>query len=106
MGWESGVDRKFLQAPHYYTIFTFILVIGAVVALVAGRKMLIPIMLLSQVINGVLLPVVMFFMLRITSDRAIMGEHANTRLFNIVAWTGAGITAAMSLILTVLTILS
>ena len=106
MGWESGVDRKFLQAPHYYTIFTFILVIGAVVALVAGRKMLIPIMLLSQVINGVLLPVVMFFMLRITSDRAIMGEHANTRLFNIIAWTGAGITAAMSLILTALTILS
>ena len=48
----------------------------------------------------------MFFMLRITSDRAIMGEHANTRLFNIIAWTGAGVTAAMSLILTVLTILS
>ena len=104
MGWESGVDRKFTQAPHYYAIFTFILLIGAVVALVAGRRMLVPIMLLSQVINGVLLPVVMFFMLRITSDRSIMGEHANSRLFNIVAWTGAGITAAMSIILTVLTI--
>ncbi len=104
MGWESGVDRKFMQAPQYYSIFTFILLAGVVVALVAGRKLLVPIMLLSQVINGILLPVVIFFMLRITGDRAIMGEHANSRLFNIIAWTGAAVTAAMSLILTYFTI--
>ncbi|MEI8079611.1 MAG: Nramp family divalent metal transporter [bacterium] len=104
MGWESGVDRKFIQAPHYYAIFSFILVIGAVVALVAGRNMLVPIMLLSQVINGVLLPVVIFIMLRITNDRAIMGPHVNSRLFSVVAWIGALVTAAMSLILTVLTL--
>lgn len=105
MGWESGVDRKFMQAPHYYAIFTFILLTGVVVALAASRQMLVPIMLLSQVINGVLLPIVIFFMLRITSDRAIMGEHANSRLFNIIAWAGAAVTAAMSLILTVFTVL-
>jgi len=104
MGWESGVDRKFTQAPHYYAIFSFILTIGAVVALAAGRNMLVPIMLLSQVINGVLLPVVIFIMLRITNDRAIMGSHVNSRLFSVVAWTGAIVTAAMSLILTVLTL--
>ena len=73
-------------------------------ALAAGRNMLVPIMLLSQVINGVLLPVVIFIMLRITNDRAIMGSHVNSRLFSVVAWTGAIVTAAMSLILTVLTL--
>jgi hypothetical protein len=59
-------------------------IIGAFIAPV-GRENLISIMLLSQVINGVLLPVIIFFMLRITSDRGIMGPHVNSRWFNITA---------------------
>jgi len=62
-------------------------------------------MLLSQVINGMLLPVVVFFMLRITSDKSIMGDHVNGRWFNLFAWTGAGLTALMSILMVVFSFL-
>ena len=106
MGWESGVDRKFTQAPHYYLIYTVVICVGAGVALAASRRMLIPIMLLSQVINGVLLPFVLVLMLKIANDKAIMGEHVNSRLFNVFAYTGGALVAAMSVAMVILTLLA
>jgi len=106
MGWETGLNKRFAEAPHYYFIYTITIVIGALVAATTSRTMLVKIMLFSQVINGILLPAVVFFMLRITSDRSIMGEYANGRLFNIVAWLGTGLVAAMSLAMVVLTLLN
>jgi len=105
MGWERGVDRKFTEAPHYYSLYTVVLFVGAGVALAASNKMLVPIMLFSQVINGVLLPIVIFFMLRITSDKTIMGAYTNGKWFNIVAWSGAIITALISIIMVVMTLI-
>ena len=104
MGWEGGVNKRFTEAPQYYLIYTFVIVVGVAVALAAQEKNLIPIMLFSQVVNGVLLPVVVFFMLRITSDRSIMGNYTNGRLFNIVAWAGAAVLGALSLTMVVLTL--
>ena len=74
-----------------------------IVALAASHRMLVPIMLLSQVVNGVLLPVIVFFMLRITNDKSIMGSYTNGRVFNILAWTGAALVAALSLVMVVMT---
>jgi Mn2+/Fe2+ NRAMP family transporter len=105
MGWEAGVNKKFAEAPHYYLIYTLMVVAGATVAAIASSRALISIMLLSQVINGVLLPVIIFFMLRITCDKSIMGEYTNGRFFNFFAWLGAGLVAAMSLTMVVLTLL-
>jgi Mn2+/Fe2+ NRAMP family transporter len=105
MGWEGGVDKRFHEAPQYYLIYTFFIVVGAGVAAVLPRQALIGVMLLSQVINGVLLPVVVFLMLRITNDPQVMGEHTNGRLFNIVAWAGAALVAVMSVAMVVLTLL-
>ena len=105
MGWERGVNRKFGEAPHYYFLYTVVLFVGAGVALAASQRLLVPIMLFSQVVNGVLLPVVVFFMLRITNDKSIMGTYVNGKWFNIVAWTGAGLTALLSIIMVVLTLL-
>ena len=105
MGWERGVNRKFSEAPQYYSLYTVVIFAGAAVALAASSKMLVPIMLLSQVINGVLLPVIIFFMLKITSDKTIMGAHVNSRGFNIVAWSGAIITASISIIMVVMTLI-
>ena len=105
LGWESGVDRKFTEAPQYYFIYTVVIVIGATVALAAERKNLINIMLISQVINGVLLPGVLYLMLRITNDPTIMGEYKNNRLFNIVAWAGGIVVALMSLAMVVMSFL-
>ncbi|MCU0727878.1 MAG: Nramp family divalent metal transporter [Planctomycetes bacterium] len=105
MGWETGVDKRVTEAPHYFFIYTVIMALGATVALLTPEGKLITIMLVSQVINGVLLPVVVFFMLRITGDREIMGEHVNGRLFSALAWVGAGVVAAMSLGMVALTII-
>ena len=106
MGWERGVNRKFTEAPHYYSLYTVVLFAGAGVALSASNKMLVPIMLFSQVINGILLPVVIFFMLRITSDKSIMGAYTNGRWFNIIAWSGAIITASISIAMVVMTLMA
>jgi NRAMP (natural resistance-associated macrophage protein)-like metal ion transporter len=105
MGWESGLDHKFTQAPHYYLVYTLVILVGASVALGASRRLLIPIMLFSQVVNGVLLPFVLVLMLKIANDKEIMGEHVNSRWFNVCAWTGAALVAALSLTMVVLTLL-
>lgn len=105
MGWEGGVNKKFTEAPHFYTIYTFVILVGAAVALLADHDRLIAIMLFSQVVNGVLLPAVVYYMLRIINDKSVMGSHTNGRLFNIVAWLGTGLVAAMSLTMVVLTFL-
>jgi Mn2+/Fe2+ NRAMP family transporter len=104
MGWERGVDKRFHQAPQYYLIYTLFIVGGAGLAAALPERLLVPVMLLSQVLNGVLLPVVVFFMLRITNDRSIMGNYTNGRTFNILAWVGAALVAAMSLAMVVLTV--
>jgi len=105
MGWESGVQKRFGEAPHYYVIYTLIIIVGAAVALIAREQQLVRIMLFSQVVNGVLLPVIVFFMLRITNDRTIMGEHVNGRWFNVFAWAGCALVSLMSLAMVAMIIL-
>jgi len=105
MGWERGVDKRFAEAPHYYLMYTFFIVAGATVAAVLKQNSLIAVMVFSQVINGVLLPVVVFFMLRITNDKSIMGDYVNGRAFNIAAWVGTVLVAGASLTMVVLTVL-
>jgi Mn2+/Fe2+ NRAMP family transporter len=105
MGWERGVNKRFTQAPHYYLIYTFFIIAGATVAVFLNEQRLITVMVVSQIINGVLLPVVVFFMLRITGDSSIMGSYTNSRTFNCVAWIGTAIVAVMSLSMVVFTVL-
>jgi NRAMP (natural resistance-associated macrophage protein)-like metal ion transporter len=83
MGWELGVNKRLREAPHFYFLYTFILAIGAVVIL-WPRAPLIPIMLISQVANGVLLPFVLIFMLKLINNKRLMGTHTNSRLYNFL----------------------
>ena len=98
LGFESGLDKKFHEAPAFYWLYTALIVIGAGVLLIP-RFPLIHIMVLSQVFNGIMLPFVLVFMLLLTNDRELMGEHVNSRGFNVVAWTTVvimiGLTIAM-----------
>ncbi len=98
LGFESGLDKKFHEAPVFYWLYTALIVTGAGVLLLPGFP-LIHIMVLSQVVNGVVLPFVLVFMLLLTNDRELMGDHVNSRGFNIVAWatvvTMIGLTLAM-----------
>jgi NRAMP (natural resistance-associated macrophage protein)-like metal ion transporter len=98
LGFESGLDKKFHEAPAFYWLYTLLIVTGAGVLLVPNFP-LTHMMVLSQVVNGVVLPFVLIFMLLLTNDRELMGDHVNTRGFNIIAWTTVavmiGLTVAM-----------
>lgn len=93
-GWESGVDRKYGEARQFYWLYTSILVIGALVVLWPGLP-LVPIMLVSQIVNGMLLPFILIFMLVLINKRKLMGEWVNGPWFNAVAW---GLTVVMILL--------
>jgi Mn2+/Fe2+ NRAMP family transporter len=84
-GWERGSDRTWQEAPAYRGIITVILVISAVIVLIPGAN-LFGIMMAAQVINGVLLPVLLYFMVGIASDRHVMGAYRNSRLWNALMW--------------------
>jgi NRAMP (natural resistance-associated macrophage protein)-like metal ion transporter len=98
LGFEAGVDKAWDDAPVFYWLYTFLVAAGAGIILIPNIP-LIPIMLWSQVINGVLLPLVLVFMLDLINDRDLMGEYVNSRAFNLVAWT---VTVVMILLTTLL----
>src|ERR1700687_144879 len=96
LGFESGLDKKFREAPVFYWLYTVLIVAGAGVILFP-RLPLVYVSVLSQVANGVVLPFVLVFMLLLTNDRELMGEHANTRGFNIVAWVTVVVMIALTI---------
>jgi Mn2+/Fe2+ NRAMP family transporter len=93
MGWEVGVDKKFAEAPQFYGLYSLIILLAAAAILLPGMP-LIKIMFLSQVLNGLVLPFILIFMLVLVNDRELMGEYANGRWANV-----AGITVVALLIL-------
>jgi NRAMP (natural resistance-associated macrophage protein)-like metal ion transporter len=94
LGWDSGIDKKFRDAPQFYTLYTLLIVVGAAIILIPGAP-LITIMLLSQVLNGVLLPFILVFMLLLINNRKLMGKHTNGKVYNYLAW---GLTVIMTLL--------
>ncbi len=86
LGFESGVGKRFSEAPVFYWLYTILIVAGAGVILMPNIP-LVKISILSQVINGLVLPFVLIFMLLLVNNKEIMGEYVNSRLYNVVAWT-------------------
>ena len=84
MGWEVGVNRRFREAPQFYTLYTTIIVIGTAIILLPNVR-LIPIMLISQASNGILLPFVLIFMLLLVNNKRLMGKYTNSKIYNIFA---------------------
>jgi len=95
LGFESGLDKKFHEAPVFYWLYTLIIVVGAGVLLIP-RFPLAHIMVLSQVVNGIVLPFVLIFMLLLINDKELMGAHVNTRGFNVIAWLTVGVMIALT----------
>ncbi|MFA5794807.1 MAG: Nramp family divalent metal transporter [Candidatus Brocadiia bacterium] len=83
-GWESGVNKKFMEAPQFYGMFTIQIILGAAIILIPGIP-LIQVMILSQTINGLLLPFVLVIMLILINKKKLMGEYANGPIVNFVA---------------------
>ena len=95
-GWESGISKNFREAPVFMSLFTLLLVLGAVVVLLPGIS-LIPLIISAQIANGVLLPIVLVFILRLAADRRLMGDAANGRLATVLGWGIAGIAGSLSI---------
>jgi Mn2+/Fe2+ NRAMP family transporter len=98
LGFESGLDKKFSEAPVFYWLYTGLVAAGAAVILLP-RFPLLKIPVLSQVLNGVLLPFVLVFMLLLVNKSSLMGNHVNSRFFNWVAWGTAGVMTVLSILL-------
>lgn len=98
LGFEKGVSHSFREAPIFIGIFTFLVAVGALVAVIPGLP-LIRVLLVTQVINGLLLPVILIAVLRLINNREVMGIHVNGALYNAVAWLIAIIVSALSLLL-------
>jgi Mn2+/Fe2+ NRAMP family transporter len=97
-GWESGVSRKFAEAPVFMGLYTALIVIGALVVLVPGMP-LTGLIILSQNLNGILLPIILVFMLRLANNPRIMGNHTNPRWLNVVGWGLTGLVTLLTLVL-------
>jgi Mn2+/Fe2+ NRAMP family transporter len=97
LGFEKGVSRSFREAPIFLGVFTFLIAVGAAIAIVPGLP-LFRVLLVTQVINGLLLPVVLFAVLRLVNNRELMGRHVNGPIYNIAAWLTAIVVTALSLL--------
>jgi len=98
MGFESGLDRRFNEAKIFYWLYTILLVAGAAVVLIPNFS-LIWMTLFSQAINGVLLPFVLIYMMRLVNNKRLMKEWTNSPLYNAITWVSVvlmiGLTVAL-----------
>jgi Mn2+/Fe2+ NRAMP family transporter len=95
MGWENGVNKRFSEAPQFYGLYTLLVFVGAGIILLP-RIPLFRVMLISQVVNGLVLPVVLVFMLILINSPKLMGTYKNSRAVNAIAW----VTVAVLTVLT------
>jgi Mn2+/Fe2+ NRAMP family transporter len=98
LGLESGINKRVEEAPTFYWLYTGLIAVSALAVVVLREQLQVPIILLSQVVNGIMLPFVLIFMLRLSNREDLMGEHKNTRAFNAIAW----VTCVVMIVLTVL----
>ena len=103
LGFEAGVNKGIREAPVFYFLYTLLIVVGAGVVLIPGFP-LVRMILLSQVLNGVLLPFVLIFMIRLINRQDLMGEWVNPRWFNQVAWISVVIMIGLTLALVGITV--
>ena len=103
-GWQSGLDEDFTHARIFYGLFTILLILGAGVILIPDLP-LFQVLVLVQVINGVLLPIELLFIMRLANDSELMGRYVNGRLFNALAWTITIVISSLSALLIVINII-
>ena len=98
LGLESGVGKSFKEAPFFYWLYTLLIAGGAAMVIFIPNSQLVAVTILSQVLNGILLPLVIIFMLLLINRKDLMGEHVNSRWFNLVAWLTAAIVIGLTVV--------
>ncbi len=101
LGLEAGVSRSFREAPAFHGLYLGIIVLGALIIMIPNAPLL-SILYGSQVINGILLPVVLVFMLVIINDKKVMGEYVNSRVYNYITAATIIVMAALSVALIII----
>lgn len=97
-GWESGIDRRWREAPAFYGILALIIGFSAIFVLIPGLP-LITVMFLAQVLNGILLPFILVFVMLLARDRRVMGNLANGRVLDAIGWIVTALLVVLSLVL-------
>lgn len=98
MGWEDGVNKKFSEAPQFYGLYSLLIFLGAGIVLLPGIP-LFPVIYISQVINGIVLPLILICILVLINDKKIMGSYVNKGVFNFISWGTVIILVGMSIAL-------
>lgn len=98
LGLESGLNKRFHEAPEFYWLYTGLVFLGALSVVLLAESKQVPIILLSQVANGILLPWVLIYMLRLSNRVDLMGKHRNTRTLNVIAWTTSLVMIALTIL--------
>jgi Mn2+/Fe2+ NRAMP family transporter len=98
LGFEKGISRSFREAPIFLGIFTGLIVLGSLVALIPGIPQ-IRLLIFTQSVNGILLPVLLLTIVKLANNKEIMGEYANSRFLNIVAYTITAVVSTLSILL-------
>jgi NRAMP (natural resistance-associated macrophage protein)-like metal ion transporter len=97
-GWETGIDKKFREAPQFFGLYTALIVLGSAFILIP-RFPLLGVMYLSQVLNGVLLPFVLIFILLLVNRSDLMGTYVNSRSYNAIAWSTSVIMIGLTVVM-------
>ena len=103
-GFEAGIDKKWKEAPQFYWLYTGIIVLGVIIILIPNAP-LIAITLWSQIINGLLLPVVLVCMILLVNNKKIMGKHVNKPVQNIIGWGSIVVLVGLSVTLILMPLL-
>lgn len=103
MGWETGVNKTFKQAPQFMWIYTTLIVVSSLLVLIP-KAPLVLLMVLSSVLNGILLPFVLVFALSLINNKKIMGDFVNSRAHNYVSWATVGVLIVLTAALLVMTL--
>ncbi|MFL6468764.1 MAG: Nramp family divalent metal transporter [Pyrinomonadaceae bacterium] len=98
LGFEKGLSRSFREAPIFLGIFTALMLVGALIALIPGIPQ-IKLLLLTQCVNGLLLPILLFAIIKLANDEKLMGEYRNRRSLNLFAITVASVVSVLSIAL-------
>lgn len=102
LGWETGIDRRLREAPQFYFLFTALIILGAGVIMYPNIN-LVTVMLLSQASNSVFLPFVLMLMLLLINDKRLMGQHRNSKFYNVVSWATIIVLIALTVALAIAT---
>jgi Mn2+/Fe2+ NRAMP family transporter len=100
MGWEAGINKSFKEAPQFMWLYTILIAIGSLIVLIPNAP-LISIMWISQIINGIMLPFVLIFILLLINKSELMGDYTNSKTFNRIAWATTTIMIILTLMFVV-----